>query len=56
MAAQQCLDGCGAFPKRGRFLPGHDARLASAIERGAALPRTKEARSWIADYRKRNAA
>ena len=30
-----CLCGCGGLPKRGRFLPGHDAKLKGALLRRA---------------------
>lgn len=31
--SRQCLCGCGGLPKAGRFLPGHDAKLKSALLR-----------------------
>src|SRR5512144_2506447 len=30
-----CLDGCGGSPRKGLFLPGHDARLKSALQKAA---------------------
>jgi hypothetical protein len=31
-----CACGCGGSPKKGEFLPGHDARLKSQLRRAAA--------------------
>lgn len=31
----KCLDGCGGSPRKGLFLPGHDARLKSALQKAS---------------------
>jgi len=35
VTARECLCGCGGVPRGGQFLPGHDAKLKSALRRRA---------------------
>lgn len=49
---RECLCGCGGTPRRGQFLPGHDAKLKSALHRRArggdiAALEELERRGWM---------
>lgn len=52
-SSARCLCGCGQLPRGGKFLPGHDARLAARLNKLAARGDEKaiarlEELGWVA--------